>query len=231
MIEQKQSQPDVLAIIPARGGSKGLPRKNTLMLGDRPLMAWSVSVALAARNITRVVVSTDDEEIAAIAREYGAEVPFLRPANLSGDRAEVAQALQHIRNGLFELEQYRPRAQMVFYPTHPFRRRSTVEHLVDMLLTGHETVSTVRQINTPAERYFLEKDGMLHPYDDPKSAMSAVAHVRTYGYCYGRSLHFSCAGHYQHVLRDAVELIDIDSSEDLELARKVLQNNLFDFEL
>lgn len=228
---QSVSPNEVLAIIPARGGSKGLPRKNALMLGDRPLVAWSVCVALAARNITRVIVSTDDPEIADIARQYGAEVPFLRPASLSGDRAEVSQALQHIRNSLFEREQYRPEAQVVFYPTHPFRKRTTVERLVDRLLAGHETISTVRRIDTPTQRYFQKHEDRLAPYDDAASAMLAVPLVRTYGYCYGRSLVFSSFGHYQHALTDPVELIDIDAREDLELARKVMEHKLFDFEL
>ena len=229
--ERAASRPEVLAIIPARGGSKGLPRKNALMLGDRPLVAWSVSVARAARNITRVVVSTDDPEIADIAREYGAEVPFLRPAHLSGDRADVGLALQHIRNGLFERERYRSLGQGALSPPHPCRRRSTIDHLVDTRLAGYETVSTVRRIDTPQERFFCEEGGLLHPYGEAEVAMALAPHVRTYGYCYGRYLDFSAAGHYQHVLTDPVELIDIDAEEDLELARKVLEHKLFDFEL
>ena len=79
------NQPKVLAIIPARGGSKGIPRKNIKNFAGAPLLAWSIQAAKDANTITRVIVSTDDEEIAQIAREWGAEVPFLRPAELAED--------------------------------------------------------------------------------------------------------------------------------------------------
>ena len=84
----------VLALIAARGGSKGLPRKNVRLLGGRPLVAWPVSTAVAARSVDRVAISTDDEEIAAAARAAGADVPFMRPAALASDSASsIAVAL------------------------------------------------------------------------------------------------------------------------------------------
>ena len=78
-------RPEVLALIPARGGSKSIPRKNLLMLAGKPLIAYSIEQALASRHITRTIVSTDDEEIAAVARAHGAEVPFMRPAAFAQD--------------------------------------------------------------------------------------------------------------------------------------------------
>jgi N-acylneuraminate cytidylyltransferase len=77
--------PEILALIPARGGSKSIPRKNILEFAGHPLIAYSIAAGLASENINRVLVSTDDEQIAAIARDYGAEVPFLRPGEISQD--------------------------------------------------------------------------------------------------------------------------------------------------
>lgn len=225
--DTRSSRPEVLAIIPARGGSKGVPRKNTLTLGDRPLLAWSVSMACAIDGVTRVIVSTDDTELADIARGYGAEIPFLRSASISGDRADVSLALAEVRNRLYQIEQYMPDCQIVLYPTHPFRKRSTMEFLVDKLASGVETVSTVRKIDVPAERYFTKCNGHLTPF----AVQEKTPYYRSYGYCYGKHLRFSASGHYQHVLVDEMELIDIDTWEDLELAREVVAQNLFDFEL
>src|SRR6476469_9754502 len=88
--------PKVLAVIPARGGSKGVPRKNIRLVCGKPLIAYTIETALAAKNVlTRVLVSTDDAEIAEIARRYGAEVPFLRPADLANDTAAMIPVIQH----------------------------------------------------------------------------------------------------------------------------------------
>ncbi|WP_225369103.1 acylneuraminate cytidylyltransferase family protein [Serratia marcescens] len=84
-----------LAIIPARGGSKGIPKKNIKEIAGKPLIAWSIEQALNSSSIDRVIVSTDCEDIAAVAREYGAEVPFMRPAHLANDTAATEPALLH----------------------------------------------------------------------------------------------------------------------------------------
>ncbi|THB70909.1 MAG: hypothetical protein D6E12_01965, partial [Desulfovibrio sp.] len=91
--DRSHDRQEVLAIIPARGGSKGIHRKNLQPLGGVPLLAWSIDAALRARNVTRVIVSTEDPDIADTARDYGAEVPFLRPAKIAGDRALVHEAV------------------------------------------------------------------------------------------------------------------------------------------
>jgi len=79
------TKPEILVIIPARGGSKGIPRKNIRLFAGHPLIAFSIAAGLQAETVTRVIVSTEDEQIAEISRRYGAETPFLRPAELAGD--------------------------------------------------------------------------------------------------------------------------------------------------
>ena len=112
--------PELLAIIPARGGSKGIPRKNLADLGGLPLLAWSIRTALACRNVTRVVVSTDDREIAEVARTYGAETPSLRPAEIADDRAPLQPVVQDLL-GRLRAQGYAPDAYCLFLPTSPFR--------------------------------------------------------------------------------------------------------------
>ena len=112
----------VLAIITARGGSKGLPRKNVLPLGGSPLIAWTVRAALNARCIARVVVSTDDDEIAAAARAAGAEVPFRRPAGLASDTASSVDVMVHALDELSGFER-----AVLLQPTSPFRTCSDLD--------------------------------------------------------------------------------------------------------
>ncbi|MHC0055502.1 acylneuraminate cytidylyltransferase family protein [Actibacterium sp. D379-3] len=106
----------VLAVITARGGSKGVPRKNVRPLGGRPLIAWTVRAALEAQCVARVVVSTDDEEIAQAARDAGAEVPFMRPAALASDTATSVDVMIHALDAVPGFER-----AVLLQPTSPFR--------------------------------------------------------------------------------------------------------------
>ena len=90
---------DILAIIPARGGSKSIPGKNSQLLAGHPLLAYSIAAAQQAEQVTRLIVSTDDEEIAAVARNYGAETPFMRPAEFAQDDTTDLPVFQHALHG------------------------------------------------------------------------------------------------------------------------------------
>lgn len=134
----------VLGIIPARGGSKGLPGKNLRPLGGRPLIAWSIEDALGCGVIDRVVVSTDAEEIAAEARRWGAEVPFLRPAELAADDTPTLAVLRHAVSELAAREGYRPGLVVLLQPTSPLRGRQAIRAAVaKMEEPGTDSVVTV----------------------------------------------------------------------------------------
>jgi CMP-N-acetylneuraminic acid synthetase len=113
--------PSVLGLIPARGGSKGVPRKNIRPLAGKPLIAWTIEVALACRTLDRVIVSTDDPEIAETARYYGAEVPFLRPAELARDDTADMPVYVHALKWLEDNESYCPEIVVWLRPTSPLR--------------------------------------------------------------------------------------------------------------
>ena len=124
------NRPEVLAIVQARGGSKGLPRKNLRLLRGHPLVAYSIASGLAARSITRVIMSTDDEEIAEVARQYGAEVPFMRPAELADDDTPDFPLFEHALAWLAEHEDYRPETVVQLRPTTPLRPRGMLDEAV-----------------------------------------------------------------------------------------------------
>ena len=126
----------ILAVIPARGGSKGVPRKNIRPICGKPLIAYTIETALAARHqFHRVIVSTEDEEIASIARRFGADVPFLRPAELATDQAATLPVLQHAVNFVEEQDQVTLDWVLLLQPTAPFR---TVEDIDAALELGRQ---------------------------------------------------------------------------------------------
>jgi len=124
---------ECLAIIPARGGSKGIPRKNILPLAGKPLIAYNVEQAKLARSVNRVVVSTDDAEIGAVARQYGAEVVW-RPAEISGDSASSESALLHVLESLQAAEGYQPDVLVFLQCTSPLTLAEDIDGTVEALL-------------------------------------------------------------------------------------------------
>ena len=149
----------ILGVIPARKGSKGLPGKNLKNLGDKPLIAWSIIEAKKSKYIDRCIVSTDDEEIAQLAKKYGCEVPFMRPAELATDDANVNDVFLHVLDLL--REQYD--ILVVLQPTSPLRESEDIDHALEMI--EHENVSAVVSVcksNKPLPWHFtIEKDGVL----------------------------------------------------------------------
>ena len=143
-------EPRVLGLIPARGGSKSLPRKNVRLLAGRPLIVHSIEAARASRKIDRVVVSTDDEEIAEIARRHDAEVPFLRPARLAEDDTPDLPVFQHTLEWFDEHERWQPEIIVQLRPTSPLRRPEDIDRAVEMLDDRPEADS-VRSVAEPLE--------------------------------------------------------------------------------
>ena len=140
--------PRVLAVIPARGGSKGVPRKNIRMVCGKPLIAYTIETALAAQHLFhRIIVSTDDEEIAAIVRQHGAEVPFMRPAELAGDKVPMVPVLQHAVRFVEERDNLRLDWVCLLQPTEPFRTVEDLEHGLKLGIAGGcDSVISVTQV-------------------------------------------------------------------------------------
>ena len=120
----------ILGIIPARGGSKGIPHKNIIDLCGKPLISYSVIAGLASKYIDYLMVSTDDEEIAKVAKEYGAEVPFMRPAELASDTSRTIDAVLHVLENLKKQGQLYD-VLVLLQPTQPLRTSTDIDHAIE----------------------------------------------------------------------------------------------------
>ncbi|MBI5521275.1 MAG: acylneuraminate cytidylyltransferase family protein [Desulfarculus sp.] len=166
---EPQGQDDngqVLALITARGGSKGLPRKNLLPLAGRPLIAWSIKAASEAACRPRVVVSTDDPEIAQAARDWGAEVPFPRPAALAQDDSPHIDVILHAVAWLEQNQDYRPRWVLLLQPTSPLREAGDIDDALALARArGADSVVSVQKApGHPYLMHTLDEQGRLRPF-------------------------------------------------------------------
>lgn len=132
---------NILAVIPARAGSKSVPHKNIRLIGGKPMLAHSIGHALESKYITRVIVSTDSEQYADIAREYGAEVPFLRPAEYATDTALDYDVFYHALNWLKKEEDYEADIVVQLRPTYPIRDVNDIDNMIQMLIDNPEADS------------------------------------------------------------------------------------------
>lgn len=179
---------EVLAIIPARGGSKGIPRKNIRNFAGHPLIAYSIAAALQSRRVSRVIVSTDDAEIAEVACAYGAEVPFLRPAELAQDSTLDLPVFQHALAWLTANEAYAPDVVVQLRPTSPIRPVGLVDEAVHILLE-HPEADSVRgvvpagqnphkmwriDLQTGQMKNLLDVPGVPEPYNAPRQVLPPV---------------------------------------------------------
>ena len=179
---------EVLAIIPARGGSKGIPRKNILDFAGYPLIAYSIIAGLQSNLVTRTVVSTDDEEIAQVAKSWGAEVPFLRPSELAEDNTLDYPVIRHCLDWLQEHEGYQPAVVVQLRPTSPIRPLGCVDAAVQSLLEN-PGADCVRGVVPSGQNPFkmwtidaqsgvmkplLQLEGVQEPYNAPRQALPKV---------------------------------------------------------
>lgn len=231
---------EVLAIIPARGGSKSIPRKNIRSLAGYPLIAYSIAAGYAADTVTRLIVSTDDEEIASVARDFRAEVPFIRPEHLAQDTTPDLPVFQHALSWLEEREDYRPDIVVQLRPTSPFRKTIHIDQAVLMLL-DHPEADSVRTVCTPFQNPFkmwkIMPDGLMRPlldqgipeaYNLPRQALPEVYWQTGYvDAAWGDTILEKGSMTGQAVLPLVIgseEWIDIDSQDDWHRAELLLES-------
>lgn len=156
-----------LAVIPARGGSKRIPRKNIKFFGGKPMISWSVQAALDAGLFDRVIVSTDDLKIASVARAYGADVPFMRPAELSDDHTDTMSVISHAID--WHLTQgIEPKQVCCIYATAPFVQAGDIQRGLKILeQSGADFAFSVTSFSYPIQRAFrLRSDGRIQMIDE-----------------------------------------------------------------
>ncbi len=225
----------ISAIIPARGGSKGIPRKNLVDLGGLPLIAWSILIAKTVDCIDDVFVSTDSMEIARTARQFGAKVPFLRPPELASDTSTTVDAVADMLSKLGD--ETRPDVVVLLQPTQPFRTCSTVVRTIEKCLStkrGALTVSAVNEnpilmrILDPASgrvRNLLPNvSSTIRRQNFPK-----IFKVNGAVYANFSQDYFSKASLNDNpfaVETSPIEAVDIDEPSDLDYARCIIQRKL-----
>jgi len=224
----------VLGIIPARGGSKGLPKKNIKILGEKPLIAWSIEAGLKSKLINKVIVTSDNNEIIDISRKYGAEIPFIRPSDLASDTATTRDVLVHAINDFsFKGENYD--YIVLLQPTSPFRKVSdidaailkAIENPVDMVVAVKETNSNPYYVLfEDDENGYLRKskDGDFSRRQDcPKvyEYTGSIYVIKVSSLLENESLAFNRVEKY---LTEDIHSIDIDNLLDFQYAEFLLEN-------
>jgi len=230
--------PEILAIIPARGGSKGIPRKNLAPIGGTPLVVFSIRHALSCPSITRTVCSTDDEEIASVCRQAGAEVPFMRPAELGADTTLDHPVFRHVLAELEARESYRPDLVVHLRPTAPLREVDWTERAIRTLL-DHPEADSIRSVSMPSQHpyrmFTIGGDGLLsplmsdrhpRPYELRRQELPAyyyyncVIDVTRASTIVGKA---SMTGdRILPLVLDPEQVLDIDSPRDLLIARALM---------
>lgn len=226
---------EVIAIIPARGGSKGIKRKNLVPFNGIPLVANSIIHGLEAGLVNRVLVSTDDAEIRNVAQTFGAEAPFLRPAELAEDHVLDLPVFEHALRFLEETEGYRPDLVVHLRPTAPYRKPEWIDSAI-RLLGEHPEADSVRSVSEPDKHpyriFSISADGFLDPimkHEHPVPYLlrrqdlppvyyyNCVIDITRPSTIFGKQ---SMTGDriYPYIMNPD-EVIDIDSPRDLEIAR------------
>ena len=226
--------PNVLGVIPARGGSKGIPNKNLALLCGRPLLAYTADAVKESKLVTRTIVSTDDMRIADCARSMGLEVPFMRPSFLAGDEVPMLPVLQQAIE-LLESDGFHGDIVVLLQPTSPLRRPDHIRDAVNLLReTNADSVVTVVEVPRHLSPDYVMRidEGRLKPFlpdglritrrQDARPAYSRDGTV----YAFRRSTLERFGGIYgddcRPLLIDARESLSIDTQDDWDEAERVL---------
>jgi len=228
-------------IVPARGGSKGVPGKNRRMLAGKPLIQWTLEAALKAEGVTEVVVSTDDEEICRLSKEAGAIVPYLRPSNLAKDEVHAVHVAIHHIEWLEKVGRELPEAIVMLLPTSPLRRSWHIEEALRTfrLAPTQPVISIYRSLTSLISLRWIENDTLqpVIPLENPnmqRQNLRAVYGVNGSIYIAHPSrlkkdgtFHTSDARPY---VMDRLHSLDINSFDDFTMAEKLLSSPNFNLD-
>ena len=220
----------LLAIIPARGNSKRLPRKNILDLAGKPLIAWTIEVALCAKYIDRVIVSTDNLDIANISKKYGADVPFMRPSKLATDKATSIDVVLHLLGQLEEIGEHYDYI-ILLQPTSPLRTTKNIEESIELLLarSSDAVISVCESEYPPHLCSTLPNDKSMKHFIDPsiknKRSQDFPIQYRINGAIYVGSIEkfknensfFLSENCHAYIMNQNIS-VDIDTKNDFDLA-------------
>ena len=228
----------VISIIPARGGSKSIPGKNIKVLNGKPLVGYTIEQSLSSKVVDRTIVSTDDEDIARVSQNFGAEVPFLRPSSLSGDTVPDYPVIKHVLEFLIGDNQERPEIILYLRPTMPTRKVDDINRVVDMLLEDNDADSVLTTSPVPYSPYWVKlinSDGYIEPYHDHVASFSKTRRqdhpnfIICDGYADAAKVesiikHDSFPpGNIKSYHRENIQFIDLDTPEDWKYCQYYLK--------
>lgn len=226
----------IVAIIPARGGSKRVPRKNLKLLANKPLIAYAIEAALKSKYLDRIIVSTEDEEIASVARKYGAEVPFMRPEELATDAATSLNMLQHAVGFLEDNENYRADLITLIQPTSPLVLPDDIDRTIEKSVEmDSNSCTTICEISERPEWMYLMDNGRLKLFIEQKKQETRTQYLpkifRLTGavYVIKRNVLMEMGkildnNDLSAVIMDKERSIDIGEPIDFEIAEALLRN-------
>lgn len=222
---------DVTAIIPARGGSKRLPKKNLALLCGKPLLQYTIDAGLQSQSVRRVIVSTDDPEIARLSTDLGAHSVLIRPAELATDTATTSEVLVHIAREL-ATSSSPPEVLVLLQPTSPMRRAAHVDEAVDLLFRlSADTVTAVRLVSDHPYFMWRREGECIHPlfsleHQEPGRVVLPEYFIENGSILVVRRLSLLRHGLYGPrtvpYVMDAVSSVDIDEATDLAWATFLL---------
>lgn len=229
-----------LGLIPARGGSKSIPHKNIVDLSGKPLLSYTIEAAQGSRHLDRVILSTDDAEIAEVGRSYGVEIPFMRPEELARDDTPSIEVVAHILDWLKENESWQPEAVVLLQPTSPLRTAVHIDEAVDLFVAKKaDTVVSVIEVphrfspysimqledgylrdfwteDVEFDRYRRQEMPKLYARNGPAILVTKTDVILDSNSFYGSKV-------IPYIMREEVS-IDIDNYHDLELASAIIEN-------
>lgn len=222
----------VLAIIPARGGSKGLPNKNILPLAGKPLIGWTIDAALQSQSVDHCILTSDSPAIAEVAEQHGCEVPFMRPSHLASDEATTVDTILHALNEMDKHDLF-----IVLQPTSPLRTAADIDAAMSLMLkqNAQSCVSVTRADKSPQWMYHREPMGQLQPVMPNMSIVSRRQDLKAV-YVLNGAIYIA---ETEFFLKEKIFLnsesvsylmpkersVDIDDKMDFELAEAIIRQH------
>ena len=223
----------ILGFIPARGGSKGIPEKNIYPLNGKPLIAYTIEEALKSK-VNRLIVSTDSSEIADVSRKYGAEVPFLRPAELAQNTSAIEDAMLDALEKMNRSDGYSPDLIVLLHPTSPLRTAKHIDESIELLLEkeADSIVSVSEPMEHPCDMVYWDSPGEIKflvntdPGRDQRQAYADYCFLNGAVYVFTRETLRQFKSRfgpktYPYMMKQ-IDSIDVDSMDDLLIAEALL---------
>lgn len=230
---------EILGFIPARGGSKRIPKKNIKLLAGKPLIAYTIEAAKKSKHINRILVSTNSKEIASAAKQYDAEVPFLRPASISRSDSTEMAFFEHALDWFSKNENYEPDLIVLLYPTSPFRKPESIDKAIEEMLR-HPEADSLRSIKLcsehPYKMWVIEK-AYLRPFvkEEDSNIHTFSYHLLPTVYIQNASIYITKSSTIRNkksptgdkiipFIMDEIESIDINNPLDFQFAEMIMRD-------